>query len=316
MMTDGTVDILLSTYNGSHHLPELLDSIGRQTCREWRLLVRDDGSADSTADILRAWGDRHPDRFRLLSSPTGNLGPAASFSVLAGEATAPHMMFCDQDDVWLDTRIERCRSGMAELEKRHDRSTPLLLYSDLRVVDDQLVRLDDSFFRYQNLHPGHTARFRRCLVQNVVPGCAMMLNRALRDLAIPVPPDAVMHDWWVVLVAAGLGVCKFQPEPALLYRQHLDSHTGARPWGAGMLRQALSPAGRNRDGRAERRKAQEQAAALLTRHGGRLAPIDRAACQAYAAFPRSSALRKRVSLVRHGLWKSGWMRNVCFILTV
>ena len=49
------VDILLATYNGARYLPELLASLEAQTFRDWRLIVRDDGSSDGSLTLVEDW---------------------------------------------------------------------------------------------------------------------------------------------------------------------------------------------------------------------------------------------------------------------
>ncbi|MEW6289314.1 MAG: glycosyltransferase, partial [Thermodesulfobacteriota bacterium] len=90
MLSKYEVDILLSTYNGEKFLGELLDSLFCQTCQNWRLVVRDDGSKDNT----KKYGQ---DKIVLVPDGLGNRGPKESFGQLMEYSQAPYVMFCDQD---------------------------------------------------------------------------------------------------------------------------------------------------------------------------------------------------------------------------
>ena len=47
------ITIIMAAYNGQEYINEQLESIKNQTYRDWRLVVRDDGSSDKTVDILK-----------------------------------------------------------------------------------------------------------------------------------------------------------------------------------------------------------------------------------------------------------------------
>jgi len=74
----------------------------------------------------------------------------------------------------------------------------------------------------------HANELNRLIVQNSVTGCALMVNRALLDRANPIPLEAVMHDWWLALVACAFGHIAIVSEPTMLYRQHDKNQLGAR----------------------------------------------------------------------------------------
>ena len=128
------VQILLSTWNGERWLPALLDSLLEQTCTDWELLIRDDGSQDQTLKILLNWRQAHPGKVAVLEIEGIHLGSAASFSRLVEQSTAPLLMFCDQDDVWLPHKIAVQLEVMQRLSAQSDTSQPLLVHTDLSLI--------------------------------------------------------------------------------------------------------------------------------------------------------------------------------------
>ena len=61
-----TIDILLATYNGEQFLAQQVDSLLAQTIRNFRILVRDDGSTDSTKKILKEYQNKFPEIIRII----------------------------------------------------------------------------------------------------------------------------------------------------------------------------------------------------------------------------------------------------------
>jgi glycosyltransferase involved in cell wall biosynthesis len=266
--TTAVITVLLATYNGSQWLVEFLDSLAAQTVSQWRLLIRDDGSSDATLNILRAAAGRDS-RLMIVTDAAGRLGASGSFGRLMQHALAnnpaagaPHYFaFADQDDVWLPGKLERQLAAIQELEAQRGPHMPLLVHSDLTVVDHELRTIHRShtvLARLARRSPSSQA-LRTLLAHNFVTGCATLFNRSLLEAATPLPPEAALHDWWLACCAAALGDIRYLDEPLVLYRQH-----GANQVGAGRevfsLRRLLRARGTLRRGVA-------QAAALGRRLG-------------------------------------------------
>jgi hypothetical protein len=310
------VDILLAAHNGAPFLREQLDSIRRQTYSRWRLLIRDDGSTDNTPEIIKAYARRDPSRIRIISDHAGRLGPRGNFARLLELSTAPYVAFSDQDDVWLPNKIELTLQRMLTLEKRYGATTPLLVHTDRIVVDEALKVVHHSFWKYQYLLPHAGRSWKRQLVENAVAGSTALVNRPLRNLAIPIPLEAIMHDWWVALLATLFGRAEAVTEPTVLYRQHPSSHIGAKPWGLRFIAVKLAGIMRGVDAIALLRRCRSQAAALLVLHGDKLDPVTRRTVQQFAELDSMPAVQRRLFLLRNGIMKTGVLRNIGLLLLV
>ena len=152
-MSVEVVDILLATYNGARFLREQLDSIVGQTYAHWRLLVRDDGSSDGTAAILEEYQRRIGERMQIVRDELGRLGPALNFGRLLRLSDAAYATFCDQDDVWMPDRIEQLLAEMRRMERETGAARPILVHSDLQVIDEEGHEISRSFWNYQYLRP-------------------------------------------------------------------------------------------------------------------------------------------------------------------
>ncbi len=312
------VEILLATFEGAPFLEEQLESLLAQTHAGWTLLARDDGSTDGTPAILERYANRHAGRIRVLPSDGRRLGAAGNFSALLEASAAPYVAFCDQDDVWLPDKLEATLAAMAALEERRGAACPLLVHTDVRVVDERLRPLGDSLWRYHGTDPGRLSVLPRLLLQNVVTGCTAMANRALVSLARPIPPEARMHDWWLALVAAAFGAVGAVPRPTLLYRQHRANELGARRFQLlGEALGLLDPARRRETSArrtAEIRRLEAQAAAFLERFGERLPAEARATVAAFATLSRQGFLARRARIVRHGFYYSNPAMTAAMLL--
>ena len=190
-------EILVATYNGQRFLREQFDSLLAQTCKDFTIRIRDDGSTDNTAQIIEQYVECHPGRIILEENGGETSGACANFSRLLEATDADYVFFCDQDDVWLPEKVETQRKQLMDLEEEHGEDTPLLVHSDLEVVDENLNTLDQSFWHYQYLCPEKMQTLNRLLVQNCVTGCATAVNKSLAKLGAPIPSEAIMHDWWL-----------------------------------------------------------------------------------------------------------------------
>ncbi len=220
------IAILLASYQGEAYIAELLDSLLGQSMQDWTVYAHDDGSKDKTAEILSRYAQRYPDHVCIVPGPSTG-GARNNFFYLLKQVHAPYYMFCDQDDIWLENKIEKTFAAMQTLGSEKD--VPHLVHTDLKVVDSSLQVISDSMNHYQGLRCEDTP-LQRLLIQNAVTGCTVMINRALRDqmLSYRRLDQIIMHDWWAALVAARFGTLYYLPEPTILYRQHEKNSVGAK----------------------------------------------------------------------------------------
>lgn len=222
------IAIVLASYNGARYIEEQIRSIQSQSVESWSLLVRDDGSTDDTAaSVARLSGDDR--RIIPICDDHGRLGAIQNFAELmriAQEDGADYVFFADQDDVWHPQKLQIFLDETKRLAMIAGKELPLLLHSDLEVVNDSMETISPSFMKYVGLAPGQSAA-EVLLCQNVVTGCACMINRALLDLALPVPEGVIMHDWWLAVLAVSAGRVAYIERPLVRYRQHGENVVGA-----------------------------------------------------------------------------------------
>ncbi|MGI4855089.1 MAG: glycosyltransferase family 2 protein [Janthinobacterium lividum] len=221
------IEILLATYNGEGFLREQIDSLLAQTYPNLRIIARDDGSSDGTRDILEAYALQHAERFHLLPADAGTGNAKWNFLRLMEASTAPFVALADQDDFWLPDKLRLSMEAMQLLQQAHGAADPLLVFTDLTVVNRDLEVIHPSFWRHQHIEAERIVNLPHLLAQNVVTGCTALLNRALVQQSLGMPAKAFMHDWWIALNASVFGHARAIPVPTMLYRQHENNAVGA-----------------------------------------------------------------------------------------
>lgn len=194
------LSVALCTYNGARYLREQLDSIALQTRQPDEMVVCDDRSSDGSVEIVEAFAADAPFPVRLCVNEEG-LGATKNFERAMGLCEGDYIALSDQDDVWLPNKLEITFNAMCRAEDRSGADVPILVHTDLRVVDLERRLVAPSFYRHQGFKKLHRNLLAELLVENYVTGCTMMMNRALRDGGLPIPSGAMMHDWWLALVA-------------------------------------------------------------------------------------------------------------------
>ena len=234
---ENRVQVLLSTYNGEKFINEQLQSLYAQEGVEVALLVRDDGSTDSTCAILAA--EQAAGR---LSWYTGeNLKPAFSFwNLLQRAPEMPYYAFCDQDDVWDGDKL---KAAVGMLSAAGD--APALYFSQTRLVDASLKEIG-------NVKISPLLTFGEALSYQFVTGCTMVMNASMRNILLKYTPTFIrMHDVWIYDVAQAVGArLFFDAQPHISYRQHGGNAVGQerflKQWKRRLVRTAKSECIRSR----------------------------------------------------------------------
>ncbi|WP_026952123.1 glycosyltransferase family 2 protein [Algoriphagus mannitolivorans] len=216
--TNTACSVALCTYNGERYLAELLDSLLNQTHVPEELVVVDDCSTDRTVKILQDYSSKFQD-FKLIIQEK-NTGPIEAFRLAIQHTSHTRIFLADQDDSWHKQKIE----AMLQKSFGHQEHLPLLVFSDLEVVNEEGEFLHSSFWKMAGLNP-HQTTFQSLMFGNTVTGCASMINAGMRELLKTIPKGVLMHDHWIALIAYGLGHVEIVNESLVSYRTHANSVT-------------------------------------------------------------------------------------------
>ncbi len=300
------VTVLLATYNGSKYVRQMIDSVLAQDYTDFHLILSDDSSKDDTPQILEEYAQTHPDKITHYRSGI-RFGNAQNhfMHLLAQFHDTPYIMFCDQDDIWHPDKISKTLKKMQQIEKP---GLPALVHTDLRVVDSRLNQLDASFIHFSKLN-GNRLSLRQLLVQNVVTGCTVMLNKPLAELSCSHMPEEkiLMHDWWLALIAAAFGSIGYLDEPTIDYRQHGNNVVGAK--NTRSLSYILKKI-RNDGVKTAMSQTYEQAKAFGSCFAAILNEQDKQLVQNFAAIADKNGICRRINFIKYGFFKYGIQRII------
>ncbi|WP_105122570.1 glycosyltransferase family 2 protein [Streptococcus suis] len=295
------VNILMSTYNGQEFLAEQIRSIQAQTFTDWMLLIRDDGSRDRTREIIADFAQQD-NRIHLINpDSTENLGVIKSFHALVQYQRADVYFFSDQDDVWLPDKLQ----VTLETAQAYPADQPLMVYTDLKVVNQDLQVMNESMIRSQS-HHANTELVQE-LTENTVTGGTSMINHALAELWT-VTDDILMHDWYLALLATAFGKLVYVDQPTELYRQHAENVLGARTLSK-RFKKWIRPHVLFSVYWDLIRNSQKQASHLLALH---LAPTDRNLVEAFVTIMDKPMPERYRILKTYGLRKNKAIHTLVF----
>lgn len=300
----GTVAILMSTYNAEPFLKEQINSILGQTYTNWKLFIRDDGSSDSTSLIIEEFTKKDDRIFFVNKDSIKNVGVISSFFLLLSCVKADFYMFCDQDDVWLQSKI---RLSLDRMNQQKKVDLPTLVHTDLKVVDQNLNIINESFMKKEKLN--RKSQLGNLIIQNNVTGCTVMINNSFRNIVIDkgIPNEVIMHDWWMALVGNAIGETLFVDVPTMLYRQHNLNVVGS----SSTIKKIMGGYGRKEIINSIIKASEQDKAFIDLYHENlskkKLETINFAANMIH--YPRVKRMR---GLKTNNIFKSGFIRNLFF----
>lgn len=209
------VDILLASYNGDRYIEAQILSIISQSFKDWNLIIHDDGSSDNTIVIIKNMM-RMDDRIKLIEDGVRCGTAAGNFMHLLKYSTSSYCMFCDQDDIWFDNKIEIMLTAM----RKHSEDIPLVIYSNSYVWSPNLGITGKATFTY----PENMQQF--LFLNSGMQGCVSIFNKRMKEYLLDWKYSCAMHDHLLHLFGLALGKVEYLHLPLMLYRQHDYNVTG------------------------------------------------------------------------------------------
>ncbi len=214
------VTVLISTYNGEKYLKEQINSILNQTYQDLSILIRDDGSNDATVEIIKEYQKTHTN-IKLVEGQ--NIGFIQSFFTLLKLADGDYYAYCDQDDIWLENKLELAVSALEEA----DNTKPNVVFGNSDYYDETMNLIGRG-----EVHK--TFSFCNSLYECVAQGMTMVINQIAKEIVIEnLPTKCLFHDWWTYMVCAGMGTVLYVDETVVKYRRLRVSETAE---GQGILK--------------------------------------------------------------------------------
>jgi glycosyltransferase involved in cell wall biosynthesis len=215
-----SISVAMATYNGEKYLEEQLDSILSQTLKPLEIIVCDDQSTDGTIEILERYRRDGLLSYYVNENRLGFIGNFKKAVSLC--APANYIALSDQDDVWLPSKLELAAEY---LQKIDDAEHPVMVYSDLILVDQDKNIINNSF-RDELGQGGYHYCLETLFFGCFVNGCTMLMNPAMRAYFSTIPENGTLnHDTWMSMIAYTFGKAEIVPDPQIYYRSHRNNAT-------------------------------------------------------------------------------------------
>lgn len=221
------VAVALCSYNGGCYIEQQLASIQSQRY-PCQIHILDDASSDDTVERVTAMLRPGQDSLRVQSVNKGYVGNFEQALLSLLKRSSPYIALSDQDDIWSNDRLALGMQAMAELEQQYGSEVPLLVHSDLSLIDAGGNTLHESFLSYRRYRIRSERALPIVLGENGIMGNTILMNRALAALCLPFPNGLHVHDYWIALMAELFGYRTLLTQPSVHYRLHGSNASNTR----------------------------------------------------------------------------------------
>jgi len=212
------IGITLATYNGEKYLAQMLDSLVAQTRPADVIIAVDDGSKDSTCEILERYKDKLPLEITKFEK---NRGHRAAFSTALEKAATKLadddlIFLADQDDIWLPNKLEVMSQKIGENS---------MIFGDAEIIDGDGV-VTESSWRKKACIVEHLSQQALLTGYTNVTGCMVAFKARLLKTVLPIPQDVPVHDQWITLCATAENGYRAIADKVIQYRIHGNNAIG------------------------------------------------------------------------------------------
>lgn len=211
----------MCTYNGAQYVQGQLLSILNQTYQPCELIICDDHSQDNTVALVSELisATDIPVKIHVHEK---NIGINDNFASAISMCTGEYIALSDQDDIWDGRKLQIFADEIADSRELR----PLLLYSDFRLINGISEPLETGVLDAQQVRGKAGVTWSRLAFGNIMPGCTMVFQRDALKHVLPIPQEALLHDWWIALILSLQGSLKYVDQELMSYRIHSGNSQG------------------------------------------------------------------------------------------
>lgn len=203
-----TISVCIATYNGERFLEQQLKSIIPQLSDNDEIIISDDGSKDSTLEIINSLNDT---RIKVFTN-NGEHGYTCNFENALNQAKNDIIILADQDDIWKKTKVNELLNHLKYAD---------FIVHDADLIDENNIIFSNSFYNLRGI--------KKSILGNIVKfgflGCCIAFRRKILDKALPFPKNHKLatHDNWLFLVGVVFYKYKILDEKLISYRRHSNN---------------------------------------------------------------------------------------------
>ncbi|WOE69454.1 glycosyltransferase family 2 protein [Hydrogenimonas thermophila] len=216
-MEEKLITVILAVYNGEKFLREQIESILNQTYKKIELLIFDDCSTDKSREIVKEYTKKYA--FIKLHINSRRFGVVKNFENALKQSNGRYIALADQDDIWHKDKLKILMQKMLEAERVY-KNTPILVHSDLEMIDEHGNLLHNSYFKFKGYFLPDDKSVETIVSQNGVMGNTILMNENLKKILFPFPEYLNVHDYWIALINELFGKRITVKMPLVKYRLH------------------------------------------------------------------------------------------------
>ena len=207
-LMEGMVSIIVPTYNSSYTIGSTLESIALQTYKNYEVIAVDDGSSDSTVEIIQSFESKLSSLKVIIKEV--NAGVADSRNVGIKEASGEFIAFLDSDDLWLQDKLQ--------VQVEFMKNTGVEFSYTSYYVDSE--NLD---FKRELRKAPKEITYKSMLRGNVI-GCLTVMYRQEKAFNVSIPLIAKRNDYalWLKILRL-LDIGKGLDQPLAIYNKRENS---------------------------------------------------------------------------------------------
>lgn len=209
------VSVIIPCYNQGKFLNETLESVYKQTYKDWECIIVDDGSTDNTRKIAEQWTGKDP-RFKYYYKENKGVSSARNYGI--EKAQGKYLQFLDSDDLLHKTKLE---VSINEVKNNNDVTIVItdfkMISADSKLITEAFCKLDKDLFTLNNF------LFQWNKTFSIQVQCGFFEATLFETIKFPENLSA-QEDWivWVALMKLEPKII-FIDKPLAFYRIHPHS---------------------------------------------------------------------------------------------
>ncbi len=235
MSTAAKISVAMTTYNGEKYVESQLQSILTQTLLPDEVIICDDVSTDNTVEIIKTFISSHKLDNWYLFINNQNLGWRQNFRNALSKTSGEIIFFADQDDIWLNDKIEHMSTLMYE-------SNMGCLYGHAQVIDSDNHAINARNERLYYTGKIQQIAFKPSFYMVGALGCCMCVRRRVLNKYLELNVIEDDHDSQCPRLAILYDTLYEYDRPVIQYRIHQGNNSGISSefsYGASSLKQRI-----------------------------------------------------------------------------
>jgi len=196
-MKNPKISVIIPSYNYENFIEEAINSVIRQTFKDFELIIVDDGSSDNSVKVIEKYVEKYDNIFLFTHENSQNMGLAASVQLGLQNARGEYITFLECDDFWHEDYL---KEKIAVFEKYPETG---IVFNDVEALgDENRINLLKGFFddcRKRCVGKAYPASLSHetLMLETISNFSSGMVKKSILQKLNFNPPIAPYLDWWL-----------------------------------------------------------------------------------------------------------------------